>query len=50
MDEKYKSVIKNIDKLPGKGKDIITDEEYYSLIKKIDRELEKKTCGKKIKE
>ena len=49
MDEKYESVIRNVDKLPGKKIGEKTDEEYEALIKEIDEEIEKNNHRKKQK-
>ena len=46
MDEKYKSVIRNVDKLPGKGIEEKTKKEYKSLIKEIDEVIGKKNVEK----
>lgn len=39
MDEKYRSVIKNIDKLPNKKNNRKTNEEYEKIKKEIDQLL-----------
>ena len=46
MDEKYKFVIRNVDKLPGKGIEKKTNKEYESLVKEIDEVIGKKNAEK----
>ena len=49
MDEKYKSVIRNMDKLPGNGIEKKTNKEYESLIKEIDEVIGKRNYRKNKK-
>ncbi|UCD13202.1 MAG: hypothetical protein JSW60_06485 [Thermoplasmatales archaeon] len=49
MNEKYKSIIRNVDKLSGKTIERKTNKEYKSIIKEIDKVIGKSNEEGKLK-